>query len=69
MELFAALPTLPMAGRFLLRACPGLSTRPRHRYRDVLGVTLRYDAEGHPPVLVLNALARATTYMAPSTVT
>ncbi|MGH7022396.1 MAG: VOC family protein [Caulobacteraceae bacterium] len=44
-------------------------------YRDVLGVplepwggaTFRYDAPGHPPVLVWNALPATTTYMAPST--
>ena len=44
-------------------------------YRDVLGVAiepwggamLRYDAPGHPPVLVWNALPSTTDYMAPST--
>ncbi len=44
-------------------------------YRDVLGVklepwggaTLRYDAAGHPPVLVWSPFPEATTYMAPST--
>ena len=43
-------------------------------YRDVLGVelqpwggaTLRYDAPGHPPVLVWNAIPEASHYMAPS---
>ncbi|HEX3699214.1 MAG TPA: VOC family protein [Phenylobacterium sp.] len=43
-------------------------------YRDVLGVplepwggaTLRYDAPGHPPVVVWNAFPNATSYMAPS---
>jgi catechol 2,3-dioxygenase-like lactoylglutathione lyase family enzyme len=44
-------------------------------YRDVLGVpvepwggaTLRYDAPGHPPVLVWSAFPETTDYMAPST--
>ncbi len=44
-------------------------------YRDVLGVPLeswggamlRYDAPGHPPALVWNALPSTTDYMAPST--
>lgn len=44
-------------------------------YRDVLGIplerwggaTLRYDAPGHPPVLVWNALPSTTDYMGPST--
>ena len=44
-------------------------------YRDVLGVAiepwggamLRYDAPGHPPVLIWNALPSTTDYMAPST--
>lgn len=44
-------------------------------YRDVLGVkleawggaALRYDAEGHPPVLVWNAFPQTTKYMDPST--
>jgi predicted enzyme related to lactoylglutathione lyase len=44
-------------------------------YRDVLGVSLepwggatfKYDAPGHPPVLVWNAMPDKTTYMAPST--
>jgi catechol 2,3-dioxygenase-like lactoylglutathione lyase family enzyme len=44
-------------------------------YRDVLGMPvekwggamLKYDAPGHPPVLVWNALPSTTDYMAPST--
>jgi catechol 2,3-dioxygenase-like lactoylglutathione lyase family enzyme len=44
-------------------------------YRDVLGVPIeswggalfRYDAPGHPPVLVWNAFPSASDYMAPST--
>jgi catechol 2,3-dioxygenase-like lactoylglutathione lyase family enzyme len=44
-------------------------------YRDVLGVSLepwggatfKYDAPGHPPVLVWNAMPDKTTYTAPST--
>jgi len=44
-------------------------------YRDVLGVKiepwggamLRYDAPGHPPVVVWSPFPQATTYMAPST--
>ena len=44
-------------------------------YRDVLGVklepwggaVLRYDAPGHPPVLVWNALPQGSHYLAPST--
>jgi predicted enzyme related to lactoylglutathione lyase len=44
-------------------------------YSDVLGVSLapwggamfRYDAPGHPPVLVWTAFPSSTTYMAPST--
>jgi len=44
-------------------------------YRDVLGMAiepwggalLRYDAPGHPPVVVWNALPSTTDYMAPST--
>ncbi len=44
-------------------------------YRDVLGVplepwggaTLRYDAPGHPPAVVWNALPSTTHYMDPST--
>jgi predicted enzyme related to lactoylglutathione lyase len=44
-------------------------------YRDVLGVaiepwggaTLKYDAPGHPPVLVWNAFPSASDYFAPST--
>jgi catechol 2,3-dioxygenase-like lactoylglutathione lyase family enzyme len=44
-------------------------------YRDVLGVKLepwggamlRYDAPGHPPVLVWSPFPQTTTYMAPST--
>jgi predicted enzyme related to lactoylglutathione lyase len=44
-------------------------------YRDVLGVPLQpwggatfaYDAPGHPPVVVWNALPATTGYMAPST--
>jgi predicted enzyme related to lactoylglutathione lyase len=44
-------------------------------YRDVLGVTLepwggamlRYDAPGHPPVLVWSAFPQASDQMAPST--
>jgi catechol 2,3-dioxygenase-like lactoylglutathione lyase family enzyme len=44
-------------------------------YRDVLGVKveswggamLRYDAEGHPPVLVWTPFPQGTSYMAPST--
>ena len=43
-------------------------------YRDVLGVkleswggaALRYDAPGHPPVLVWNAMPPASDYQAPS---
>ncbi len=43
-------------------------------YREILGLdiqpwggaTLRYDAPGHPPVLVWNALPASTHYMAPS---
>jgi catechol 2,3-dioxygenase-like lactoylglutathione lyase family enzyme len=43
-------------------------------YRDVLGITLehwggatlRYDAPGHPPVLVWNAYASGDNYAAPS---
>jgi predicted enzyme related to lactoylglutathione lyase len=43
-------------------------------YRDVLGIRieawggamLRYDAPGHPPVLTLNAVGQATSYMEPS---
>jgi predicted enzyme related to lactoylglutathione lyase len=44
-------------------------------YRDVLGVTvepwggamLRYDAPGHPPVVVWSPFPQSTNYMAPST--
>jgi len=44
-------------------------------YRDVLGVPLeswggamlRYDAPGHPPVVVWNAFPSTTDYMSPST--
>lgn len=44
-------------------------------YRDVLGLPLeawggallRYDAPGHPPVVVWNAFRDTTNYMAPST--
>ena len=44
-------------------------------YRDVLGIKLeawggaamRYDAPGHPPVLVLNTFKQTTHYMDPST--
>jgi predicted enzyme related to lactoylglutathione lyase len=44
-------------------------------YRDVLGVTIepwggamfRYDAPGHPKVLVWNAVPQSSGYMAPST--
>ncbi len=44
-------------------------------YRDVLGIplerwggaTLRYDAPGHPPAVVWNALPNASDYMGPST--
>jgi predicted enzyme related to lactoylglutathione lyase len=44
-------------------------------YRDVLGITLepwggaslRYDAPGHPPVVVWSPFPQATDYMAPST--
>lgn len=44
-------------------------------YRDVLGIEvqpwggamLRYDAPGHPPVLVWNAFPATTDYFAPST--
>ncbi len=44
-------------------------------YRDVLGITLqpwggallRYDAPGHPEVLVWTPFPQSTTYMAPST--
>ncbi len=44
-------------------------------YRDVLGVTLepwggatlRYDAPGHPPVVVWSPFPQSTKYMAPST--
>jgi catechol 2,3-dioxygenase-like lactoylglutathione lyase family enzyme len=44
-------------------------------YRDVLGlqiepyggVTLRYDAPGHPPTAVWAGFKQTTTYMAPST--
>src|SRR5438105_1758671 len=44
-------------------------------YRDVLGVPIQawggamlsYDAPGHPPVVVWNAFASTTDYMAPST--
>lgn len=44
-------------------------------YRDVLGVkieawggaALSYDAPGHPPVVVWNALPQTSKYMAPST--
>jgi catechol 2,3-dioxygenase-like lactoylglutathione lyase family enzyme len=44
-------------------------------YRDVLGVelapwggaALRYDAPGHPPVVVWNALPKGSAYLAPST--
>ena len=44
-------------------------------YRDVLGVTvepwggamLRYDAPGHPPVIVWSPFPQSTKYMAPST--
>ena len=44
-------------------------------YRDVLGVSveswggamLSYDAPGHPPVVVWNALPTTTDYMTPST--
>ncbi|MGA0600509.1 VOC family protein [Caulobacter sp. KR2-114] len=43
-------------------------------YRDVLGVplepwggaTLRYDAPGHPPVVVWNAVRQGSSYLAPS---
>src|SRR5436305_13721359 len=44
-------------------------------YRDVLGIplerwggaTLKYDAPGHPPVIVWNAFPNANDYMGPST--
>jgi len=44
-------------------------------YRDVLGLQLepwggallRYDAAGHPPVVVWNAFSQTTDYMTPST--
>lgn len=44
-------------------------------YRDVLGIpleswggaVLRYDAPGHPPVVVVNAFDETGEYMAPST--
>ena len=44
-------------------------------YRDVLGLpleawggaALRYDAPGHPPALIWNALPASTSYFAPST--
>ena len=44
-------------------------------YRDALGVeikpwggaTLRYDAPGHPPVVVWSPFPQSTDYMAPST--
>ena len=44
-------------------------------YRDVLGLkvenwggaALRYDAPGHPPVVVWNAFSQTSDYMAPST--
>lgn len=44
-------------------------------YRDVLGIKLeswggallRYDAPGHPPVVVIGAFDQATGYMKPST--
>jgi catechol 2,3-dioxygenase-like lactoylglutathione lyase family enzyme len=44
-------------------------------YRDILGITLepwggaslRYDAPGHPPVVVWSPFPQATDYMAPST--
>ena len=44
-------------------------------YRDVLGIAvepwggamLRYDAPGHPPMVVWNAFPSASDYMAPST--
>jgi len=44
-------------------------------YRDVLGVSvepwggamLRYDAPGHPPLVVWSPLPQSTDYMAPST--
>jgi catechol 2,3-dioxygenase-like lactoylglutathione lyase family enzyme len=44
-------------------------------YRDVLGISveswggalLRYDAPGHPDVVVWNAFAQTTDYFAPST--
>jgi catechol 2,3-dioxygenase-like lactoylglutathione lyase family enzyme len=44
-------------------------------YRDVLGLplepwggaTLRYDAPGHPPVVVWSPFPQSTKYMAPST--
>jgi len=44
-------------------------------YRDVLGIkledwggaALRYDAPGHPPVVVVNAFKQTTHYMDPST--
>ncbi|MEP6502226.1 MAG: VOC family protein [Betaproteobacteria bacterium] len=44
-------------------------------YRDVLGLplqawggaALRYDAAGHPPVLIWNAFPASTSYFAPST--
>ena len=47
----------------------------RHWYRDVLGVSLepwggamlRYDAPGHPPMVVWNAFPQSTDYFAPST--
>ncbi len=46
-----------------------------HWYRDVLGIpleswggaVLRYDAPGHPPVVVVNAFDETGDYMAPST--
>ena len=46
-----------------------------HWYRDVLGIPLeswggallRYDAPGHPPVVVVNAFDETGDYMAPST--
>jgi predicted enzyme related to lactoylglutathione lyase len=46
-----------------------------HWYRDVLGIpleswggaALRYDAPGHPPVVVVNAFDETGDYMAPST--
>ena len=76
----AATPVVaPPAGR--ITGLGGLFVRSKNPkalaawYRDVLGIqlepwggaALRYDAPGHPPAFVWNALPTANDYMAPST--